>query len=111
MNALEAAEDAGGRWRAYINDALGDAYAGLFGGFDQLVFLRVPNLAAVRRWRLQQESERPVEQRLGPQRIERFVAHYERLTLWMLEDLPRRADVLVELDEAHRVRAASLDRI
>ncbi len=111
VNALEAEEDVAGRWRAHVNAALADAYAGVFGSFDGLMFLRVPNLAAVRRWRLEQESERPPGQRLGPEQIERFVAHYERLTLWMLEDLPARADVLVELDEAHRVRTVLLDRV
>ena len=107
VNALEAGEDADGRWRAHVNDALGDAYEALFRSFDQLIFLRVPSLGAVRRWRLAQEAERPPAQRLGPEQIERFVAHYERLTLWMLEDLPARADVVVELDEAHRVRAVN----
>ena len=109
-NALEADEDVDGRWRAYVNDAVGGAYAGLFGSFDCLVYLRVPSLAAVRRWRLGQEADRPPEQRLGRAEVERFVAHYERLTLWMLEDLPERTDVLVDLDEGHRVTATSLRR-
>ena len=108
VNALEAAEDAGGRWRGHVNDALGDGYARLFGSLQRLIYLRVPSLDAVRRWRLVQEGDRPVSQRLGREQIERFVSHYERLTLWMLEDLPGRADVLVDLDEAHRVSAVSL---
>lgn len=109
-NALEADEDVDGLWRAYVNDALGSAYAGLFGSFDCLVYLRVPSLAAVRRWRLGQEADRPPERRLGRAEVERFVAHYERLTLWMLQDLPARTDVLVDLDEGHRVTATSLRR-
>lgn len=104
VNGLEAEADADGRWRRHVNDALGDAYARLFASFDCLVFLRVPSLDAVRRWRLAQEADRPPDQRLHAADVERFVAHYERLTLWMLADLPDRADVLVDLDEAHRVR-------
>lgn len=104
VNGLEAEVDADGRWRRYVNDALGGAYARLFAGFDCLIFLRVPSLDAVRRWRLAQEADRPGDQRLDAGEVERFVAHYERLTLWMLTDLPDRADVLVDLDEAHRVR-------
>ena len=107
VNALEAEADADGRWRRHVNAALGGAYARLFGGFDCLVFLRVPSLAAVRRWRLAQEAERPPDRRLDAGAVERFVAHYERLTHWMLEDLPDRADVLVDLDETHRVRATA----
>jgi D-glycerate 3-kinase len=31
--------------------------------------------------------------------LDRFVAHYERLTRWIAEDLPGVADVVVKLDE------------
>ncbi len=104
VNGLEAEADADGRWRRHVNDALGGPYARLFAGFDCLIFLRVPSLAAVRRWRLDQEADRPPDRRLDADEVERFVAHYERLTRWMQEDLPDRADVLVDLDETHRVR-------
>lgn len=103
VNALEREEDPDGQWRSFVNDALASTYTKLFEMLDCLIFLRVPSLAAVRRWRLEQESARPPERRLDLGQVERFVAHYERLTLWMLEDLPARADVLVDLDEAHRV--------
>jgi len=103
INALETESDAHGLWRRHINQALATDYARLFGALDRLIFLRVPNLDAVVRWRLQQENDRPSELRLDKAEVAHFVAHYERLTCWMLEDLPRRADVLVELDEGHRV--------
>ena len=103
INALEAESDSQGHWRRHINEALASEYAALFGTLDRLIFLRVPNLDAVMRWRLQQESERPPERRLDKAEVARFVAHYERLTRWMLEDLPDRADIVVELDEGHRV--------
>ena len=103
INTLEAESDPDGRWRRYINDALATDYARLFRAMDELIFLRVPSLDAVVRWRLEQERARPPERRLDEAAVAQFVAHYERLTLWMLEDLPARADVLVELDEGHRV--------
>ena len=103
INALEAESDSGGLWRRYINQALATDYARLFGELDCLIFLRVPNLDAVVRWRFDQESERAPELRLDKAAVAHFVAHYERLTRWMLEDLPGRVDVLVELDETHRV--------
>ena len=108
INALEAESDSEGLWRGHINKALATGYARLFGELDCLIFLRVPNLDAVVRWRLQQESERPPELRLDNTEVAHFVAHYERLTRWMLEDLPGRADVLVELDEGHRVAGCTL---
>lgn len=108
INALEAESDSKGLWRRHINQALATDYARLFGQLDCLIFLRVPNLDAVVRWRLQQESERPPNLRLNRDEVAHFVAHYERLTRWMLEDLPGRADVLVELDEEHRVAMCTL---
>ena len=107
VNALEAQADGDGHWRAGVNAALGGPYAALFASFDQLIFLRAPNLAAVRRWRLDQERARPPEQRLSAEDVRRFVAHYERLTAWMLRDMPARADVLVDLDASHRVAGVS----
>ena len=105
INALEAESDPEGLWRRHINEALATDYARLFHGLDNLIFLQVPNLDAVIRWRLQQEDARPPKLRLDETAVANFVAHYERLTRWMLEDLPDRADVLVELDEGHRVAA------
>ena len=107
VNALEANEDAAGVWRHHVNEALANTYARLFAGFDHLIYLRVPGLAAVRRWRLSAEGQRAPAQRLDAAAIHRFVAHYERLTLWMREDLPPRADVVVDLDERHRVAGVS----
>ena len=103
INTLEAESDPEGRWRRYVNEALATDYARLFQALDELIFLRVPNLDAVVRWRLQQENARRAELRLDEAAVAHFVAHYERLTMWMLEDLPERADILVELDEGHRV--------
>ena len=103
INALEAESDSEGHWRRHINEALTTEYAPLFGTLDELIFLRVPNLDAVIRWRLQQEDARSPELRLDEAAVAHFVAHYQRLTRWMLEDLPGRADVLVELDDGHRV--------
>ena len=103
VNALEREEDAQGHWRRHIEQALRGEYADLNAQLDAIVFLQVPDLRAVRRWRLQQEAERPAAQRMTEAQVFHFVAHYERVTLRMLEKLPKTADVVVELDAAHRV--------
>ncbi len=103
INALEREHDGDGRWRRYIEQALRDEYAQLNAELDAVVFLQVPGLPAVRRWRLQQEAERPPAQRMTKSEVFRFVEHYERVTRRMLTTLPNTADVVVELDEAHRV--------
>ena len=103
INTLERDHDADGVWRSTVEAALRTSYAEVFAGLDTLVFLQVPGLDAVRRWRLQQESERAPEQRLTEAGVNRFVEHYERITRRMLATLPAKADVVVELDDAHRI--------
>ena len=105
QNALERDADAGGRWRRAIDDALAGPYAALNGALDALVFLQVPGLDAVRRWRMQQEGDRPPAQRMSSAQVAHFVDHYERITRRMLASLPDTADVLVELGEDHRIAA------
>ncbi len=108
INALEREHDADGRWRRYIDAALGGEYAALNGDFESTVFLQVPGMRAVRRWRLRQEAERPPGQRLTAARISRFVDYYERVTRRMLALSPESANAVVELDEAHRISGLRL---
>jgi D-glycerate 3-kinase len=35
--------------------------------------------------------------------IDRFVMHYERLTRWMLSEMPNRADACLYLNEEHGI--------
>ena len=110
INALERESDGDGVWRTAIDDALRGAYAELNAALDAIVFLKVPGLDAVRRWRLQQEGERPRAQRMTAAEVARFVAHYERITRRMLAELPITADVTVELAEDHRIAALHMAR-
>lgn len=107
VNRLEAEEDARGVWRRWVNAQLAGPYAGLFGRIDRLVMLAPPGFEVVAGWRKAQERklrERLAQEGLPPSRamsdtqVERFVAHYERLTRWVLEEMPGRADAVVSLD-------------
>ena len=110
INALEREADVDRAWRGAIDDALRGPYAELGEALDAVVFLKVPDLDAVRRWRLQQERERPVAQRMTADEVARFVAHYERITRRMLAVLPGTADVTVELGEDHGIKALHMSR-
>jgi D-glycerate 3-kinase len=112
VNALERDEDSEGIWRRHVNDALKGSYRELFGAIDTLVLLQAPSFEVVFRWR--QEQERKLERRLAASgasgaalmdagKLARFVAHYERLTRHILDEMPGRADVLFELDEQRRM--------
>lgn len=100
-NELESIKDPQQIWRSFVNDQLRSEYQDLWRLIDDLIFLAVPNLAAVKRWRGQQEMQRPVGLRMGAPEIADFVAHYERLTCWMLDEMPAIADVVGVLGEAH----------
>ena len=111
VNSLEALEDPQGIWRGYVNDALaeGGGYSTLSGMFEFRIFLAVPDMAAVVRWRTRQEQTLPAPKRMEDGELERFIAHYERLTTWMLESAPPEADLTVKLAVNHTVTEVSLD--
>ncbi|WP_395333399.1 kinase [Novosphingobium sp. BL-8H] len=107
INALEADEDADGRWRRWVNDMLGDSYQRLFARLDRLVMLAAPGFEVVHRWRSEQEGD--LAARAGPEahvmdegEIARFIAHYERITRVILAEMPARADLVIHLDEARQ---------
>ena len=109
VNALEAHEDRDGRWRGFVNAQLAGPYAALFAQIEPLVFLQAPGFEVVQRWRLEQEAGNTVAgaaPAMTPAQLERFVAHYERLTRRALDVLPDRADAVLALDAQRRVVAA-----
>lgn len=102
-NDLERLEDPDGAWRRAVNDALAGPYADLFARFAFLIYLKVPDLGAVRRWRGDQEVGLPEGRRMSDAALTRFIQHYERLTRWMREDVPKIADLTLVLGEDHAV--------
>lgn len=110
-NALEQHEDAGGAWRRTINRALENEYKWLFSRLHQLIVLQAPSFDCVYEWRCLQEKK--LIQRLfsegldasgaqTPEQLQRFIAHYQRLTEHALNTLPEYADVLLQLNKDHR---------
>lgn len=108
INTLERDEDPDGTWRRFVNSALA-AYQPLFARLDVLVQLRPPSFDVVAGWRREQEAK--LRERTGAgmsdAAIDRFVAHYERLTRDIMEEMPVRADVVAQLDETRGLVAVS----
>jgi D-glycerate 3-kinase len=99
VNALERDADPDGRWRTFVNTALAGAYAPLFARIDRLVLLQAPGFEVVAGWRAEQEAKLRARTGRGMDEAEiaRFVAHYERLTRWILQEMPPRADLVFPL--------------
>jgi D-glycerate 3-kinase len=112
VNALEVEQDAAGRWRASVEAALAGPYQTLFGRLDRLILLKAPSFDQVYTWRAEQEaalaaslkaSPDPGRRTMSPDELRRFIMHYERLTRHILEEMPSRADVVVELGPEREV--------
>jgi D-glycerate 3-kinase len=109
INALEANEDVDGRWRKYVNDALGGEYQSLFAKINLLVLLAAPSFDVVLKWRTQQEHELRDQARgdrsgvMSDAEVARFIQHYERLTKHLLIEMPPRADLVIRLGEDRSV--------
>lgn len=109
INALEANEDVDGRWRRYVNDALGSEYQNLFAKIDLLVLLAAPSFDVVLKWRTQQEQELRDQAQgdrsgvMNDAQLARFIQHYERLTKHVLIEMPPRADLVIRLGEDRSV--------
>ena len=105
INGLERLEDPTGDWRWYVNRELGGAYQALFSEVDVLAMLRPESFEQVYAWREQQEARlREVgdgSEIMTPTAVRRFVMHFERLTRFMWEEMPGRADAVVYLGDDH----------
>ncbi len=112
INALERDEDRDGAWRRYVNERLKTDYATLFGRIDMLAMLKAPSFEVVLGWRSLQEkklADRVARERgdaskvMGPAAITRFLMFYQRITEALLDEMPARADILMPMDETHRI--------
>ena len=112
VNQLEREQDPDGVWRSYFNRALAANYQTLFNRLDKLIMLRAPSFDTVFNWRLEQEQK--LIARLGEtggdrsgimskEQIAEFIAHYQRITEYSLEEMPSRTDHLFQLDSQRQV--------
>ena len=107
VNNLERDDDPDSVWRSYWNAHLAGETAELFARIDRLAYLRPPSFDVVHKWRCEQEHGYQAQDganraaaAMTDEQVARFIAHYERLTRWMMEEMPGRADVTIQLDEA-----------
>ena len=106
LNDLERQEDPHGIWSKWSNRELAGDYQKLFSLIDLLILIKVPNMQYVyeSRW-LQEQTllktlkEDDLKKRIMTKKqVYRFVMHYERLTHYILEEMPSFADIVLSRD-------------
>ncbi len=111
VNSLERDKDADQVWRRYCNHALA-GYAPLWQLFDRLILLQGPGFAQVRQWRWQQEQSlqalNPTRSAMTQAQVEEFILYFQRVSQLVLEQVPARADWIIELDAQRRVVRSQL---
>jgi D-glycerate 3-kinase len=107
VNALERESDPDGRWRRFANQQLAGEYQRLFARLDWLILLNAPGFESVLAWRTLQEHKlrdrlvaegQPLARVMSDGQVARFIAHYERLTRHILEEMPGRADDVIPVE-------------
>jgi D-glycerate 3-kinase len=104
-------------WQTYWSEALKGDYQLWFTYLDKLIMLKIPDFDTVYANREEQEQRlrealdvNPVEGRraMTPEEVRKFVDLYKPLTLDMLNNMPRYANLTLEIDENHRVKSFPL---
>lgn len=112
INSLEENEDPDGKWRRFVNTQLAEVYAPFFNLLDRLVMLKTPSFEMIHQWRCEQELKLAVKVAetgesaggiMSPDEITKFISNYERLTHWMIKEIPQRADVTFQLNADHAI--------
>lgn len=108
INSLEKNLDANGKWRQHVNKCLAQSYAELFARLDRTIMLKVPNFDQIIEWRMEQEDklreaskslkDASKHQFMSLETLKHFIAHYERLTRWMLQEMPSYADIVLSFN-------------
>ena len=119
INQLERDEDPDEIWRRHSNDALRQHYQTLFNKLEVLLLLKVDTMHRVFQWRRLQEHKLAETAResgadmstlsvMSDAEVDRFIMHYERLTRWILAEMPARAAIVFSLDETHNPASVRL---
>ncbi|MBP56804.1 MAG: hypothetical protein CML89_03760 [Rhodobiaceae bacterium] len=107
LNELEEKEDPDGVWSRWYNKELSGDYQKLFNSFDILLMIKVPNMEHIfeSRWIQEKTLEKNItdpemkKKIMTKEEIIHFVMHYERLTRYVLEEIPKFADIVLHRDK------------
>ena len=113
INNLEKINDPKNQWRNFYNNKLKIEYKKLFKLFDELIFLKTSSFDNVYKWRLKQEktnrSKNKKLKRMSANEIKVFVQHYEKITKWMIKDLNKKAQIVIQFEKNHKISSINFN--
>ena len=68
--------------------------------------LKPPSFESIYEWRYQQENKISNDSsfKMNKEEVINFVQYFQRLTIWMLDELPKISDVVVEFNKKHLIK-------
>ena len=108
INKLEKKLDMKLKWRKQVNNELKSSYKEIFNLINKLIFLQVPSFNYVYKWRLLQEKKLKLKKFgnkiMTKDQIKNFIMFYERITKQMIKDLNLKANIVVKIDNRHKLK-------
>ena len=113
VNVLEKEKDKKRIWRNKVNQELKTNYKKIFNLINKNIFLNVPNFNYVYKWRLLQEKKLILKTKgkktMNSDQIKNFIMFYERITKHMLKNFKKIANVVIKIDNKHRLKSIKLN--
>ena len=113
INRLERHEDKKMIWRKKTNFELQSSYKKIFKLIDFLIYLKIPSFNYVYKWRLIQEKKLKKNTKgkkiMNKLQLKRFIMFYERITRHMSKTAKTFSDVLVKVDNQHRLKSIEIN--
>ena len=109
INTLERKFDNNGKWREYYNRLLKTKYSKAFGKFNSVIYIKAPSFAYVLSWRIKQENllrklnKKDESSGMSPKEIVSFIQHYEKITKWMLKEMPALANLVLYVNKDQKI--------
>jgi len=108
LNKIERDLDKDFKWRKYYNSKLKNEYQQIFKTFDRIIYLQPPSFHFVLKWRYAQEKNNAKKTKtknfMNKNTTKNFILYYEKLTKWMIKNMPDKADMLIKVDKAQKVK-------
>ena len=108
INNLETTFDKDFKWRNYYNLKLKFEYQKIFSMFDKKIYIQSPSFKNVLKWRYAQEKKNATKINkknfMNKKSTEKFIQYYEKLTKWMMKNMPEEADMLLKIDKNQKIK-------